>query len=95
MGREFCDALRDQVSLPLVCVGAAFDFHAGTKRTVPRWMQRRGLEWLFRLIQEPRRLWRRYFITNSLFLLKLTLTVFRRRVLRAGTNHISIPGETT
>jgi exopolysaccharide biosynthesis WecB/TagA/CpsF family protein len=45
---------------PLVCVGAAFDFHAGTLRQAPAWMQARGLEWLFRLLMEPRRLWRRY-----------------------------------
>ncbi len=50
-----------------VCVGAAFDFHAGTKRMAPPWMQRRGLEWLFRLSQEPRRLARRYLVTNTLF----------------------------
>jgi len=51
----------------LLGVGAAFDYHAGTLRRAPRWMQRNGLEWLFRLCAEPRRLWRRYFVTNSLF----------------------------
>jgi exopolysaccharide biosynthesis WecB/TagA/CpsF family protein len=50
-----------------LCVGAAFDFHAGKTKMAPRWMQRRGLEWLFRLWQEPRRLWRRYLDTNSRF----------------------------
>jgi N-acetylglucosaminyldiphosphoundecaprenol N-acetyl-beta-D-mannosaminyltransferase len=49
-------------------VGAAFDFHAGRVRQAPRWMQRSGLEWLFRLGCEPRRLWRRYFRNNPLFL---------------------------
>jgi N-acetylglucosaminyldiphosphoundecaprenol N-acetyl-beta-D-mannosaminyltransferase len=44
----------------MIGVGAAFDFLAGTKRQAPRWMQRNGLEWLFRLCAEPRRLWRRY-----------------------------------
>jgi N-acetylglucosaminyldiphosphoundecaprenol N-acetyl-beta-D-mannosaminyltransferase len=52
----------------LIGVGAAFDFHAGIKRQAPRWMQRTGLEWLFRLLMEPRRLWRRYLINNPLFL---------------------------
>lgn len=56
-----------------VCVGAAFDFHAGAQKTAPVWMQRRGLEWLFRLVQEPRRLWRRYLVTNTLFLKSLAL----------------------
>jgi N-acetylglucosaminyldiphosphoundecaprenol N-acetyl-beta-D-mannosaminyltransferase len=52
----------------VLAVGAAFDFHSGVKRQAPRWMQRSGLEWLFRLTQEPRRLWRRYLICNSRFL---------------------------
>lgn len=51
----------------LIGVGAAFDFHAGLKKQAPRWMQRSGLEWFFRLFTEPRRLWRRYLINNPLF----------------------------
>ncbi len=51
----------------LIGVGAAFDFHAGLKRQAPRWMQRAGLEWLFRLLTEPRRLWRRYLSHNPRF----------------------------
>ena len=58
-----------------VCVGAAFDFHAKTKKTAPAWMQRCGLEWLFRLGQEPGRLWRRYLVTNSLFVGKLICAI--------------------
>jgi exopolysaccharide biosynthesis WecB/TagA/CpsF family protein len=49
-------------------VGAAFDFLSSAKRRAPRWMQKAGLEWLFRLSQEPGRLWKRYFKTNALFL---------------------------
>lgn len=52
-------------------VGAAFDFHAGKVRQAPRWMQRAGLEWLFRLCSEPRRLWKRYLKNNPLFLLRI------------------------
>ena len=52
----------------LIGVGAAFDFHAGTKPRAPVWMQRSGLEWLFRLISEPRRLAHRYLIDNALFI---------------------------
>lgn len=51
----------------LVGVGAAFDFHAGLKRQAPRWMMRAGLEWMFRFIQEPRRLGPRYLSNNPLF----------------------------
>ncbi len=63
---------RDTIGLPLICVGAAFDFHAGNKRQAPAWMQDHALEWLFRLWQEPRRLLRRYAVTNTVFLLALT-----------------------
>lgn len=56
---------------PVLAVGAAFDFHAGRLRQAPAWMQDRGLEWLFRLAQEPRRLWRRYGMLNLLFLCNL------------------------
>jgi N-acetylglucosaminyldiphosphoundecaprenol N-acetyl-beta-D-mannosaminyltransferase len=55
----------------LLGVGAAFDFHAGRLRQAPSWLQRCGLEWLFRLCQEPRRLWRRYFYSNTRFILEI------------------------
>ena len=63
-----------------MCVGAAFDFHAGRVRQAPRWMQRSGLEWLFRLGSEPRRLWKRYLKNNPLFVLRalLQLTGLRK-----------------
>src|SRR5204863_9917686 len=53
----------------LIGVGAAFDMHAGTVRQAPRWMQRSGLEWFFRLASEPRRLWRRDAVNIPFFLL--------------------------
>jgi len=59
----------------LIGVGAAFDFLSGRKRQAPRWMQRSGLEWLFRLLTEPRRLWRRYLINNPLFVALVVLQV--------------------
>jgi N-acetylglucosaminyldiphosphoundecaprenol N-acetyl-beta-D-mannosaminyltransferase len=62
-----------------VCVGAAFDFHAGTKPMAPAWMQRNGLEWLYRLSREPRRLWRRYLQTNSIFVVKWLGALLRGR----------------
>lgn len=64
----FVEQNRDLLGVPLVAVGAAFDFHAGTKRMAPAWVQRFALEWLFRLVTEPRRLWKRYLIGNSIFL---------------------------
>ncbi|MEM6805377.1 MAG: WecB/TagA/CpsF family glycosyltransferase [Bacteroidota bacterium] len=56
------------VDAAMMAVGAAFDFHAGTVKQAPSWMQDNGLEWLYRLIQEPNRLWKRYFSTNSQFI---------------------------
>jgi N-acetylglucosaminyldiphosphoundecaprenol N-acetyl-beta-D-mannosaminyltransferase len=53
----------------MVGVGAAFDFHAGRVKQAPRWMQRSGLEWFFRLCCEPRRLWKRYLRNNPRFVL--------------------------
>jgi len=57
----------------MIGVGAAFDFHTGRLRQAPRWMQRAGLEWVFRLAMEPRRLWKRYLINNPLFLWHIAL----------------------
>lgn len=59
---------RGRINAVMIGVGAAFDYHAGTIQRAPLWMQRNGLEWLHRLCSEPRRLWRRYLVTNSLFI---------------------------
>jgi exopolysaccharide biosynthesis WecB/TagA/CpsF family protein len=67
----FVYELREALGMPLVAVGAAFPFHAGQLPQAPVWMQRRGLEWLFRLMCEPRRLWKRYLYLNPLFVLLL------------------------
>src|ERR1043166_4415623 len=59
---------RDRLRIPIVAVGAAFPFLAGTLRQAPKWMQDRGLEWFFRLCSEPRRLWRRYLLLSPAYL---------------------------
>jgi len=59
---------RNYLQMPLIAVGAAFDFHSGTTSQAPLWMQERGLEWLFRLMQEPKRLWKRYLLLNPVYL---------------------------
>jgi len=76
----FVYAMRPRLDLPLLAVGAAFDYHAGLLRRPPAWMQRAGLEWLWRLGLEPRRLWRRYLLLNPAYLTRLaaqTLRVWR------------------
>jgi N-acetylglucosaminyldiphosphoundecaprenol N-acetyl-beta-D-mannosaminyltransferase len=62
----------------LVPVGAAFDFNSGTKRSAPRFIQRIGMEWLYRFAQEPRRLWRRYLIGIPVFIWGVLLDLVRR-----------------
>jgi exopolysaccharide biosynthesis WecB/TagA/CpsF family protein len=68
----FAFAMRAQLDIPLMAVGAAFDYHAGQLRKPPAWMQRSALEWLWRLGLEPRRLWRRYLILNPAYLGRLS-----------------------
>jgi N-acetylglucosaminyldiphosphoundecaprenol N-acetyl-beta-D-mannosaminyltransferase len=72
---KYWDKLRPAI---LFGVGAAFDFHAGTKRRAPKWLRQAGLEWLYRLMSEPKRLWRRYLYTNSIFLLYTFKTLLSR-----------------
>lgn len=64
----------------LIGVGAAFDFLTGNVRQAPKWIQDLGLEWLFRLSQDPKRLWRRYTITNFRFLCSLLVAMLRREL---------------
>lgn len=91
----FTWGMRDQVSLPLVAVGAAFDFHAGLATEAPAWMQRRGLQWLHRLAKNPRRLWRRYLLLNPEYLWRILRqrTGGKRPSIPGSTpNHDSVPG---
>ncbi len=69
---EFIDRVRTRMAVP-VCwvVGALFDYVAGTVKRGPSWMLDHGLEWLYRLVYEPERMWRRYLIGNSLFLARI------------------------
>jgi N-acetylglucosaminyldiphosphoundecaprenol N-acetyl-beta-D-mannosaminyltransferase len=67
----FAYAMRPYLAMPQLAVGAAFDYHAGQLHRPPPWMQRAGLEWLWRLGLEPRRLWRRYLILNPVYATRL------------------------
>ena len=69
---------RGRIPAVMVGVGAAFDFLSGNKRQAPRWMMGAGLEWFFRLLTEPRRLWRRYLKDNPRFLALLALQLMRQ-----------------
>ena len=65
---RFCDDLK--VS-HIVCIGAVFDFYANTVKRAPRWVIKLGFEWLYRLLKEPKRMWRRYLIGNLKFIIKI------------------------
>lgn len=65
----FLNTYKNHLKVPFIMgVGGSFDVVAGKVKRAPLWMQKSGLEWLYRLIQEPRRMWKRYLVTNSLFL---------------------------
>lgn len=76
---------RDRLGVPILAVGAAFPFLAGTLRQAPQWMQDRGWEWLFRLCTEPRRLWRRYLVLSPAYLCLLACQSIGFRFLAGGT----------
>ena len=68
-------------------VGGSFDVFAGVTKRAPLWMQKAGIEWFYRLIQEPGRLWKRYLISNSIFLVRSLKAIFYARF--APLFHIS------
>jgi len=70
---------KDRLHCVMLGVGAAFDFIAGSKKHAPRWMQKIGLEWLFRLASEPSRLWRRYLIQNPRFIYHFSKQLIKHR----------------
>lgn len=69
---------RGKINAVMIGVGAAFDYHAGAIARAPHWMQNSGLEWLYRLYSEPSRLWRRYLVTNTLFIVKAAKQLLSR-----------------
>jgi len=69
-------AHKGRIQAVMLGVGVAFDFHAGNKQQAPLWMQRSGLEWLFRFLQEPSRLWRRYLYQNPRFMVLALMQLF-------------------
>lgn len=80
--------LKPLINAPVILgVGAAFDFNSGQKSTAPRWMQENGLEWLYRLLSEPRRLWRRYLLLGPKFVALALMELVGFRIDAKKTNH--------
>lgn len=76
---NWMSAHRNRIKAVMLGVGASFDFYAGNVRESPEWMGRLGLEWLYRLTQEPKRLWRRYLILNPRFMLLAAMQLLTRK----------------
>jgi len=76
---------RDKLEVPvMIGVGAAFDFFAGIKPQAPLWMRRSGLEWVFRLCSEPKRLWKRYLVGNTIFICLILKDFLQGKLFRAS-----------
>jgi N-acetylglucosaminyldiphosphoundecaprenol N-acetyl-beta-D-mannosaminyltransferase len=82
-------AHHNRVNAVMVGVGAAFDFHAGVVKRAPLWMRRNGLEWLHRLLQDPRRLAARYLVGNSIFIMAILLDLVPRRSSPTRLKHVN------
>jgi exopolysaccharide biosynthesis WecB/TagA/CpsF family protein len=78
---------RNLITLPMLAVGAAFDFHAGAQSQAPAQLQKYGLEWLYRLIHEPRRLWKRYLLLNPLYLMLIAKQMLRLQQFPIRKSH--------
>ena len=87
----FAYEMKQRLGMPLIAVGAAFAFHAGVLDQAPPWMQKHGLEWLYRLTKEPKRLWRRYMYLNPAY---VSLLLLQKLGLRSSkTDQGERPGE--
>jgi N-acetylglucosaminyldiphosphoundecaprenol N-acetyl-beta-D-mannosaminyltransferase len=82
---------REIIGVPLIAVGAAFDFHSGNSKESPAWMQRAGLQWFHRLLGDPKRLWRRYLLLNPEYLLRLAAQ--RSRVWKPSPTTVAPPDD--
>ncbi|MEH6636969.1 MAG: WecB/TagA/CpsF family glycosyltransferase [Halioglobus sp.] len=84
---DWMAAHKHSVHAVMIGVGAAFDFISGNKKSAPAWLNQIGLEWLFRLISEPRRLWKRYFLHNPRFIVRFFRQLVQHRKLTAKNDH--------
>jgi N-acetylglucosaminyldiphosphoundecaprenol N-acetyl-beta-D-mannosaminyltransferase len=85
----FAHEYRDSLGMPVIAVGAAFDYLAGVRAEPPPLVQRMGLQWLHRLLQEPRRLWRRYLVLNPLYVMLLMFQGLR--LWRPDPSNVRVP----
>ena len=83
---------KDHINMPVLAVGAAFNFHAGILDQAPPMLQKYGLEWLYRLVKEPARLWRRYVILNPYYLTMLGTQRLGLRKERFDPTNTMAPG---
>lgn len=77
-------------ALHVCCIGAVFDFYAGTVKRAPKWMISAGLEWMYRLLSEPKRLWRRYLIGNTIFVVQILKEKLISKKIKTGSNSTTL-----
>ncbi len=85
------DAHKDKINAAMMAIGGAFDWHAKIVKRAPKWIRKLALEWLFRLVVEPKRLWKRYFITNSIYIylmIKYKVKTFFNKIFSPKKRHI-------
>ncbi len=75
---------RGRIQAVMIGVGAAFDYHAGVVKRAPLWWQRNGLEWLYRLCSEPKRLMKRYMVTNTLFIIGIARQLISQKISKTS-----------
>ena len=93
---KFLEEWRDYMSVP-IChgVGGSFDILAGVTKRAPVWMQKCGLEWFYRFVQEPRRMWKRYLVTNTIFIKLGFKAIIRARLKAVFRKHLFKPASST
>lgn len=75
---------KDKINSCMIGLGGAFEVYAEVKTRAPEWMQRHSLEWLYRLLQDPKRLWKRYLVTNTLFLILICYQFTKEKILKVN-----------
>ncbi len=84
---KWMSSMKGKINCCMVGIGGALPVMLGMQRRAPQWMQKYSLEWLFRFIQDPKRLFKRYFVTNSIFLYLITIELIKLKILKVKSSH--------
>ena len=84
---KWMSSMKGKINCCMVGIGGALPVMLGMQRRAPQWMQKYSLEWLFRFIQDPKRLFKRYFVTNSIFLYLIIIELIKLKILKVKSSH--------